>query len=131
MIHYLDDYYYNSTTKQLYKLLSHHIYVNGKFYKRKFANPSSGLHRLHINGKRKDIDLRWAEKDPTFQGEDRFINNILIRNNRIYQEDPSPLYYYIDDKCYRLLNPNEKRQAYQLYIRGHYVWVPITTLFPE
>ena len=131
MKHYLDDFYYDSTSKQLYKLLPHHIYINNKFYKRKIANPSSGRHRLHINGKRKDIDLRWTEKDPAFRETDRFINNILIHHNRIYQEDPSPLYYYIDNKVYRLLSPNSHRKAYQLYIRGHYVWVPITTLFPE
>lgn len=130
MKHYLDNFYYDPTTRSLYKLLSHHIYANDKFYKRKVANPSSGLHRLHVNGKRKDMNLQWAEKDPSFKDKDTFINNILIRNNRVYQEDPNHLYYYIDNKCYRLIHPNPARKAYQLYIRGHYVWVPITTLFP-
>ena len=55
----------------------------------------------------------------------------IILNNRLYQKDTTPNLKYIDNKVYRLLTPNPSRNAYQLYIRGHYVWVPTATLFKE
>ena len=134
MTHYLDDFYYDTTTQQLYKLLPHYIYYNNQFYKRRIRRLANNRYRITTpDGRKKDVLLEGLETSPYYKEYSPMRSDgfYIILNNRLYQKDTTPNLKYIDNKVYRLLLPNPTRNAYQLYIRGHYVWVPITTLFPE
>ena len=129
MTHYLDDFYYDDST--LYKLEPHYIFLNDTFYKRRFRRIANNRYRIHLpNGKLKDVPLAGLETDPAYRTYRQLNDNYIVTNNRLYQRDNNPSLTCIDNKVYRILTPNSARKAYQLYIRGHYVWVPIATLFP-
>ena len=132
MTHYLDDFYYDDTT--LYKLEPHYIYYNNQFYKRRLRRLANNRYRVKMpNGSLKDILLAGLETDPAYKEYHAVRSDglYIILNNRLYQRDDNPSLTCIDNKVYRILRPNPARNAYQLYIRGHYVWVTRATLFSE